>query len=83
MGMRKTERTANVPELHRLHIILPARTFAEASALARKRHCSMTELVRLGLGLARIAADVQARHQKLVITDKDGKQLKELIFPGL
>ncbi len=41
----------------------------------------MTELVRDAFALAKVAYDETERGNKLVITDDDGKTLKELVIP--
>jgi hypothetical protein len=41
----------------------------------------MTEIVRTALGLVKIAQEVTDKDQKLIVTNSDGKPLKEIVLP--
>jgi len=68
--------------IRRLNINLAEKAFDDLQALARNTKRSMTELVRLGLGLIKIATEQTAKGHRLVITSADGKVLKEIVIPG-
>jgi hypothetical protein len=65
----------------RLSLNLSDAVYEELAQLANERHSSMTEIVRLALGLVRIAITESAQGNKLVVTSKTGEPLKELVLP--
>jgi hypothetical protein len=67
----------------RINLILPERAYAEVYALSKSTKRSLTELVRLGLGLVKIAREAHTHGQKLIVTTEAGKPIKELVIPGL
>jgi hypothetical protein len=42
----------------------------------------MTELIRLGLGLVKIAIEAERNNQRFIITTAEGDPVKEIILPG-
>ena len=42
----------------------------------------MTELVRLGLGLARLAVEAEEKGHRLVVVNAEGQPLKEIVLPS-
>jgi len=50
--------------------------------MAKRNRRSMTELVRLGLGLVKIALEAEQNGHKLIVTTADGQPLKEIVLPG-
>ena len=42
----------------------------------------MTELVRLGLGLVKIAIEAERRGHRLIVTTAEGDPVKEIVLPG-
>jgi len=69
-------------EEKRLNLILSAGAYADLAKMANQRRTSKTEIVRLALGLIKVAIAEASQNHKLVITTEDGKVLKELILPG-
>lgn len=67
----------------RLNLNLSARAYSELEQLAQTNHVSMTEIVRLGIGLAKIAIDAKHRGHMLWIAKEDGEVIKELVLPGI
>ena len=66
----------------RLNLILSAGVYSDLSKMARERRTTMTEVVRLALGLIKVAiAEIKQGH-KLVVVREDGEVLKELVLPG-
>ena len=65
----------------RLNINLPAQVFSDLVNLSKRSGRSMTEIVRIALGLVKIALDETERGNKLVVTTSTGDTIKELIIP--
>jgi hypothetical protein len=65
----------------RLTLNLSADAYAELSELARLRNSSMTEVVRLALGLVRIAITEKRAGNKLMVTNETGQPKRELVLP--
>lgn len=66
---------------HRLHVILSEDRFARVTALSQKTDRSITELVKLGLGLIEILLNHYADGHRFVITDSEGQHISEVIIP--
>lgn len=65
--------------IRRLNLNLPERTFQELQRLASESGRSLTEMIRIAIGLAQVAVDEEAHGRKLAVIDKDGRVLKEII----
>jgi len=78
--------TAGVPvartriERQRLNLNLSNKAYEELRALSEKTALSMTEVVRIGLGLAKIAIEESERGNKLIVTRATGEPLREIVF---
>lgn len=70
------------PNDKRVNLILSAGAYADLARLAKLKHTTMTEIVRLALGLIKVAITEADQNHKLVVTTADGTVLKELILPG-
>lgn len=68
-------------ETRRLNINLPPKVAEDLEKLANDSGRSMTEVVRTALGLVKIAQEVTDKDQKLIVTNSDGKPLKEIVLP--
>lgn len=86
-GVRKMPRTdddfksANkAPKVKRLNINLPEKTFNELDRLAKESGRTMTEIVRLALGLVQVAIDEESHGRKLAVVEANGKLLKEIVL---
>jgi hypothetical protein len=66
----------------RLSLILSSLVFENLSALAKERRTTMTEIVRLALGLVKVAIREAEAGNKLVVVRANGEVLKELVLPG-
>jgi hypothetical protein len=66
----------------RLNLVLSAGVFDDLAALARERRTTMTEIVRLALGLIKVAIREAKMGHKLVVAKENGEVIKELILPG-
>ena len=66
----------------RVNFVLSEKAHTDLVSLSKYSMRSMTELVRLGLGLVKLALEEQQNGNKLVVTTADGRQLKEIVLPG-
>ena len=66
----------------RLSLILSSSVFDDLNTMAKARRTTMTEIVRLALGLIKIALKESKDGHKLVVTKASGEVLKELVLPG-
>ena len=63
----------------RLNINLPVETYEALQTLALDSGQSMTQVVRSGLGLAKLAREEGKNDRSLAIVDRDGKVVKEIV----
>ena len=66
----------------RVNFVLSEKAHTDLVSLSKHSMRSMTELVRLGLGLVKVALEAQQNGNKLVVTTADGQPLKEIVLPG-
>lgn len=66
----------------RLGLSLPLTTFTDLENLAEQRRATMTEIIRLAVGLLKIAIHETQQGNKLVVAKENGEVLKELVLPG-
>jgi len=66
----------------RVNIVLSERAHSELLRLSKETMRSMTELIRLGLGLVKIAIEAERNNQRFIITTAEGDPVKEIILPG-
>ena len=81
-GVRSNAITPAQAGTKRLNVILSAAVFAELQVLSKETRRSMTELVRLALGLVRIVLQEAAKGNKLIIATPNGQPLREIVLPG-
>jgi hypothetical protein len=77
---RATASTRASTGTRRLNINLPASVLDDVEVLAKEAGRTMTDFVRLALGLAKLALEAAKEGQSLYI-GKDGKALREIIIP--
>lgn len=65
----------------RVNFILSDRAYSDLTTLSESTHRSMTEVVRLGLGLVKIALEAARNGHRLVVTTPEGQPLKEIVLP--
>lgn len=70
------------PDVKRVNFLLSERAYGELTQLSRRTRRSMTEIVRVGLGLARLALEAEEKGNRLVVVDTEGQPLKEIVLPG-
>ena len=63
----------------RLNVNLPAATYDELQEFSRRSGRTMTEIVRMGVGLAQIAVGEDSRQNSLAVVDADGKLVKQIL----
>ena len=66
----------------RVNFVLSEKAHTDLVSLSKHSMRSMTELVRLGLGLVKLALEAQQNGNKLVVTTEDGRPLKEIVLPS-
>jgi hypothetical protein len=66
----------------RVNFVLSEKAHTDLVGLSKHSMRSMTELVRLGLGLVKVALEAQQNGNKLVVTTADGQPLKEIVLPS-
>jgi hypothetical protein len=66
----------------RVNFILSDRAHSELVILSKETNRSMTELVRLGLGLVKIALEAARDGNRIVVTTQDGHPVKEIVIPS-
>lgn len=76
----RVEGTASVP-IKRLNIALTEQAYTDLDSLSNETRHSMTEILRLGLGLVTLAWAEKGRHNKLVIADSNLRPLREIVLP--
>ena len=69
------------PKTKRLNVNLPESIFGELDQIARESGRTMTDVVRLALGLVAVALTEEKAGHKLAVIKPDGKVLKELLIP--
>ena len=65
----------------RVNFVLSEKAHKDLVSLSKHSMRSMTELVRLGLGLVKLALEAQQNGNKLVVTTADGRPVKEIVLP--
>jgi hypothetical protein len=67
----------------RLSLVLSAAEYEEACEMAQARNRSVTDTVRIALGLLKIAIDTHERGNKLLVQTPEGSPDIQLVMPGL
>jgi hypothetical protein len=68
-------------DLKRLNLNLSSSVYDELANLAKERRSSMTEIVRLALGLVKIILREAKSGNKFIIASSAGEPLKEVVIP--
>jgi hypothetical protein len=68
--------------VQRLNLVVSARTYRELSELARRRHTSMKEIIRLAIGFIKIVLKADADGYTVAIVNRNGQAVKELVLPS-
>ena len=81
MSVLTLEKKKSTPVVKRLNVAMPERAYSEHLDASTETHRSMTELVRLALGVVKILLEVERNGQKLIIATSDGQAVKEIVLP--
>jgi hypothetical protein len=73
--------TALAPGTRRLAINLSEQAYNDLKTSAENTSRSMTDVIRIGIGLFKVAAEVIRENNKLVVVSAAGKPLKEIVLP--
>jgi hypothetical protein len=79
---QKTMETTTPVVGRRVNFVLSENAHTDLVSLSKNSMRSMTELVRLGLGLVKVALEAQQNGNKLIVTTADGQPLKEIVLPS-
>jgi hypothetical protein len=66
----------------RVNFVLSEKAHSDLVSFAKETRRSMTELVRLGLGLIKIALEAERAGNKLIVTNSTGEPIKEIVLPS-
>ena len=72
--------TGMATEMKRLNINLPPPVFETLQKLASETNRTMTDVVRTGLSLAKIALEAEKAQNKLAVVSSDGRILKDIVL---
>ena len=70
------------PKMKRLNVNLPDGVHEDLRILAERSGRSMTEIVRTGLGLVRVALEEAERNNTLAVTNAKGLLVKQIVLPS-
>ena len=65
----------------RLNIAISEQAYSDLDGLATSTSRTMTEVIRIGLGLAKLAIEAESKGQRLMISNSDGSPVKEIVVP--
>jgi hypothetical protein len=68
--------------IKRINISLSDRAYLDLQAASRDNRRSMTDIVRLSLGLVKILMEAQNKGYRMYVTTPDGEAVKEIVLPG-
>jgi len=68
--------------MKRINFYLSDKSHADLSNLSKETKRSMTELVRLGVGLMKVALEADRNGDKLLVVTKEGQTRCELVLPS-
>jgi hypothetical protein len=66
----------------RVNLNLSEQAYSDLQSLCKGTNRTMTEVIRLGLGLVKIAITEAGSGNKLVVASERGKPLKEIVLPS-
>jgi hypothetical protein len=65
----------------RLNLSLSREAYSDIEKLANENNSSLTEVVRLALGLIKVVLEAQRSGGRVLITDETGSATREIILP--
>lgn len=66
----------------RLNFNLSEKAYSDLVGLSKETRRSMTELIRLGIGLVKIAIEAERKGERLIIATAEGTATREIVLPG-
>ncbi|HSG41371.1 MAG TPA: hypothetical protein VLE27_17145 [Thermoanaerobaculia bacterium] len=75
------EKPPNTKATRRLNANLPEKTYEEAERLALEHNWTITDVVRLGIGLLKIAYEAAREGHRLAVVDSKGRVLEKIFLP--
>lgn len=66
--------------MKRININLPEHSYDDLQTLASQTGRTMTEVLRTGFGLAKIAMEEAREGRRLAVVNKDGKLIKDIVI---
>lgn len=66
--------------IKRLNLNVTGKAHAELLELSKKTNRSMSEIIRLGVGLAKIALEQKDKGNSIMVTNSKGDPIKEIII---
>ena len=70
------------PKPRRINLNLSEKAYKDLQDLAQETNRSMTEIVRLGLGLVKIAVREAAASNRLLVASENGEPIREIVLPS-
>ncbi len=80
--MATPQAAATAPGFRRIAINLSDQAYFDLKQTADENSRNMTDVIRLGIGLFKVAAEAMRAKNKLVVVSQDGKPLKEIVLPS-
>jgi hypothetical protein len=68
--------------VRRLSFVVSESAYNELQDLADQSRRSMTELVRYGIGLMKVADEAKRKKLRLMVVDEDNKAIREIVIPS-
>lgn len=79
-----SDTTATDPGVdRRLAINLSERAYTDLRQVAASTSRPMSDVIKIGIGLYKVAAEVSRENNKLMVVSRDGRLLKEIVLPTL
>jgi len=72
----------NTPNKNRINVVLSDSVHSDLTYLAKSTGRTMTEVIRIGLGLAKLAIEAEKSGNKLLISTGSLMPIKEIVIPG-
>lgn len=80
-GAKAPETETTQISVKRLNLNLTEAAYADLEDIAQKSGRSMSEVLRLGLGLVKLALDEQRNRNRLVVADSNLRPIREVVLP--
>lgn len=81
MALIVEEKSSSKAAVRRLNHIVPEKLYRQITQLSNETRLDITDLVRLGLGLAMLVIREAQQGNKIIVTDSTGVPLKEIVLP--